>query len=129
MAKILVIENDVTFLDLLRVHLASVGHEVQTTEDAAAGLRAVIENTPDVIILDMFVPYLHGMEVLEALRNDPATAPIPVIVLTGARDDEMYAKALKLGVADYLTKPIQRDSLLQSISKVLAEYPPSAGGG
>ena len=129
MAKILVIENDVTFLDLLRVHLASVGHEVQTAEDAVTGLHAVIENTPDVIILDLFVPYLHGIEVLEALRNDPATTPIPVIVLTGARDDEMYAKAHKLGVADYLTKPVQRDSLLQSISKVLADHPPSVGGG
>lgn len=120
MARILVIENDVTFLDLLRVHLTSAGHEVVTAEDAALGLRAVIEDGPDVIILDIFVPYLNGIEVLEALRTDPATAPIPVIVLTATRDDEIYAKARKLGVADYLTKPVQRDKLLQTIEAILA---------
>lgn len=119
MAKILVIENDVTFLDLLRVHLASTGHEVETAEDAALGLRAIIENAPDLIILDMFVPYLDGIEVLEALRTDPATAPIPVVVLTGTRDEEIYARALKLGVADYLTKPVQREKLLQAIDAIL----------
>ena len=123
MARILVIENDIAFLDLLRVHLASAGHEVVTAEDAALGLRAVIEDAPDVIILDIFVPYLNGIEVLEALRTDPATTPIPVIVLTGTRDDEIYEKARKLGVADYLTKPVQRDKLLQTIDAILARPP------
>lgn len=126
MAKILVIENDISFLDLLRVHLASAGHEVVTAEDAALGLRAVIENVPDLIILDMFIPYLDGIEVLAALRTDPATAPIPVIVLTGTRDDEIYAKARNLGVADYLTKPVQRDRLLQVIDATLARKPVSS---
>jgi CheY-like chemotaxis protein len=119
LAKILVIENDLTFLDLLRVHLASTGHEVEMAEDAVLGLRAIIENAPDLIILDMFVPYLDGIEVLEALRTDPATAPIPVIVLTGTRDEEIYARARQLGVADYLTKPVQREKLLQAIDAIL----------
>lgn len=123
MARILVIENDVAFLDLLRVHLTGAGHEVVTAEDAALGLRAVIEDAPDVIILDIFVPYLNGIEVLEALRTDPATAPIPVVVLTGTRDEEIYAKARKLGVAEYLTKPVQRDKLLQTIDAILARPP------
>jgi len=57
--------------------------------------------------------------VLEALRTDPATAPIPVVVLTGTRDEEIYARALKLGVADYLTKPVQREKLLQAIDAIL----------
>jgi len=123
LARILVIENDVAFLDLLRVHLTGAGHEVVTAEDAALGLRAVIEDAPDVIILDIFVPYLNGIEVLEALRTDPATAPIPVVVLTGTRDEEIYAKARKLGVAEYLTKPVQRDKLLQTIDAILARPP------
>lgn len=120
MAKILVIENDLTFLDLLRVHLSGAGHEVATAEDAALGLRAIIEDVPDLIILDIFVPYLSGIEVLEALRTDPATVSIPVVVLTGARDDEIFAKARKLGAAEYLTKPVQRDKLLQTIDAILA---------
>ena len=120
MAKILVIENDLSFLDLLRVHLSGAGHEVVTAEDPALGLRAIIENGPDLIILDIFLPYLSGIEVLEALRADPATASIPVVVLTGTRDDEVFAKARKLGAAEYLTKPVQREKLLDTIEAVLA---------
>src|ERR1700693_440081 len=83
LAKIVVIEDDLTFLDLLRVHLASAGHEVLAAEDAVLGLRAVIDNAPDLILLDLSVPYLDGFEIIEALRGDPATRNIPVIVLTG----------------------------------------------
>src|SRR2546426_4337439 len=66
LAKIVIIEDDLTFLDLLRVHLASAGHEVLTAEDAVLGLRAVIDNAPDLILLDLSVPYLDGFEILEA---------------------------------------------------------------
>ena len=120
MGKILVIEDDPTFRDLVRVQLASAGHEVVTAEDAALGLRAIIGETPDLIILDIFVPYLDGFELLEALRTDPATRPIPVIVLTGRGDDETYARAHKIGVADFFTKPVESDRLIQSIEKLLS---------
>ncbi len=120
MAKILVIEDDPTFLELVRVHLVRAGHEVVTAEDAALGLRAIIGETPDLIILDIFVPYLDGFELLETLRTDPATRPIPVIVLTGSGDDETYARARKLGAADFLTKPVERDRLINSIERLLA---------
>jgi len=119
LAKILLIEDDLTFLDLLRMHLASAGHEVVTAEDAALGLLAIIGETPDLIVLDLFVPYLDGFELLEALRTDPATRPIPVIVLTGHTDDETYARARKLGAADFFTKPVERDRLIKSIERLL----------
>ena len=122
MAKILVIEDDLTILDLVRVHLASAGHEVVTAEDAALGLRAVIGETPDLIILDIFVPYLDGFELLETLRTDPATRPIPVIVLTGRSDGETYARARKLGAADFFTKPVERDRLIKSIETLLTPH-------
>jgi DNA-binding response OmpR family regulator len=119
LAKILVIEDDATFLGLLRVHLSNAGHQVRIAEDAAIGLRAVVAEAPDLIILDIYVPYLDGLELLEALRLDPATRDIPVIVLTGRGDDETHAKAQQIGVADYFTKPIQGDQLLASIAKHL----------
>jgi DNA-binding response OmpR family regulator len=119
LAKILVIEDDTTFLDLLRVHLSSMGHEAQIAEDAAVGLRAIVNGPPDLILLDLRVPYLDGLELLEALRSDPATRHIPVIVLTGQGDDEMHAGALKLGVAEYLTKPVRRERLAKAIERHL----------
>jgi DNA-binding response OmpR family regulator len=124
LAKILVIEDDVTFLGLLRVHLSSAGHQVRIAEDAAIGLRSVVADPPDLVILDIYIPYLDGFELLEALRLDPATRDIPVIVLTGRGDDETFAKAQRIGVADYFTKPIQGDQLLASIDKHV--HPPKA---
>jgi len=119
LAKIVVIEDDVTFLDLLRVHLASAGHEVLTAEDAALGLRAVITEAPDLILLDLTVPYLDGFEMIKALRHDPATKSIPVIVLTGRGDDETFAQARKLGASHFLTKPVARDVLIRAIETQL----------
>jgi DNA-binding response OmpR family regulator len=120
LAKIVVIEDDVTFLDLLRVHLASAGHEVLTAEDAVLGLRAVITEGPDLILLDLTVPYLDGFEMIKALRNDPATKSIPVVVLTGRGDDETFAQARKLGASQFLTKPVTRDVLIKAIEAQLS---------
>ncbi len=127
MAKIVVIEDDPTFLDLLRVHLASAGHEVLTAEDAVLGLRAIIDNAPDLILLDLSVPYLDGFEMLEALRSDPATRDIPVIVVTGRGDDETYTQARKLGAAQLLTKPVARDLLIKAIDGQLNSDKPRSG--
>jgi DNA-binding response OmpR family regulator len=127
LAKIVVIEDDLTFLDLLRVHLASAGHEVQTAEDAVLGLRAIIDNAPDLILLDLSVPYLDGFEMIAALRSDPATRDIPVIVLTGRGDDETYTEARRLGAAQLLTKPVERDLLIKAIDGQLGSHKPQSG--
>jgi DNA-binding response OmpR family regulator len=127
LAKLVVIEDDLTFLDLLRVHLASAGHEVLTAEDAALGLRAIIDNAPDLILLDLSVPYLDGFEIIEALRTDPATRNIPVIVLTGRGDDDTYARARDLGAAQLLTKPVERDLLMKAIEGELGRREPHPG--
>jgi len=127
LAKIVVIEDDLTFLDLLRVHLASAGHEVQIAEDAVLGLRAIIDNAPDLILLDLSVPYLDGFEMIAALRSDPATRDIPVIVLTGRGDDETYTEARRLGAAQLLTKPVERDLLIKAINGQLDSHKPQSG--
>ena len=124
MAKIVVIEDDLTFLDLLRVHLASAGHEVLTAEDAALGLRAIIGHAPDLILLDLSVPYLDGFEMIRTLHDDPATRSIPVIVLTGRGDDETHARARKLGAAQFLTKPVERNVLISAIETQLGSRQP-----
>jgi DNA-binding response OmpR family regulator len=119
-ARILVIEDDVTFLGLLRVHLSGAGHTVETAEDAALGLRAIVSNSPDLVILDLTVPYLDSFELLEAVREDPMTKAIPVIVLTGRDDDASYVRAKKIGAEGYFTKPVQREQLINAIEICLA---------
>src|SRR5262249_12780182 len=116
-------------LDLLRVHLASAGHEVLAAEDAALGLRAVITEGPDLILLDLTVPYLDGFEMIKALRTDPATQRIPVVVLTGRGDDDTFADARRLGGSQFLTKPVTRDALIRAIDTQLAAAPKAQSKG
>ena len=126
MAKLLVIDDDVGLLDLLRVHLRAAGHAVRTASDAADGIRALLADPPELILSDVSMPYLDGMELLRALRSDALTRRIPVIFLTGRYDDDTLVSAQKLGVDDYLTKPIQVEDLLSSIDKVLRKSRPNA---
>jgi len=118
-ARILVIEDDLTFLELLRVHLSGVGHTVEVAEDAAVGLRAIVLSPPDLVLLDLNVPYLHGFELLEALRSDPLTKNIPVVIITGRDDEETYNEARRMGADAFLTKPVQREALMKAVDTCL----------
>lgn len=120
MAKILVIDDDLSMLDLLRVHLNAAGHAVQVAEDAAIAVRTLFASLPEIIICDINMPYLDGFELLAALSADPLTQAIPVIFLSGRVDDESFVRARDLGVAAYLTKPVQRDELLQAVNAQVA---------
>ena len=126
MAELLVIDDNVSMLDLLRVHLKAAGHVVRAAPDAAEGIRAILAEPPELIVSDISMPYLDGLELLRVLRSDPTTRRIPVIFLTGNRDDETLVQACQLGVDDFLTKPIQIENLLSSIDKVLKQSRPNA---
>ena len=125
LAKLLIIEDDPSMLELLRVHLRAVGHAVRTASDAAEGIRAILAEPPDLILSDIAMPYLDGMELLRALRSEPLTRQIPVIFLTGRTDDDTLTKASELNPDDFLTKPIQDEDLLASINKVLKRSRPN----
>ena len=117
--RILIIDDDVGFRDLLRIHLSAMGYQVQVAEDAVAGGRALLAAAPDLVISDVNMPFLDGFELLSLLHADESTASIPVILLSGRSDGDTMAKAVELGAADYLTKPVTRDQLLESIEACL----------
>jgi len=118
--RILIIDDDVGFRDLLRLHLSAAGYQVQVAEDGVAGGRALLAQTPDLIVSDLNMPFLDGFELLSLLRSDPETASIPVILLSGRSDGDTMAKAVELGAADFLIKPVTRDQLFESIEACLA---------
>ncbi len=118
MATILAIEDDPSFRDLLQLHLHAAGHTVRTAADPAEGLRALLEEPPELILLDLDLPYLSGFEVLEALRSDKASQAIPVIVITG-RADEAYERCRKIGIDGFASKPLKREELLRVIDEAL----------
>jgi DNA-binding response OmpR family regulator len=126
LAKILAIEDDPSFRDLLQLHLQSAGHNVRTAADPEEGLRDFLEEPPELVLLDLDLPYLSGFEVLEALRSDEGSRTVPVIVITGRADGETYERCRKIGIDGFASKPLKREELLQAIDKALAG---SAGKG
>ncbi len=120
MASILAIEDDRFFVDLLRLHLVAAGHTVKIAGDAEEGLRCIPESTPDLILLDLDLPNLSGFDVLEALRSDPASRKIPVIIVTGHTDEETHARCTKIGIDGFFTKPLVSDKLFTAIARTLA---------
>ena len=120
MATILAIEDDPSFRDLLELHLHAAGHAVRTAADPEEGLRRLLEQAPELILLDLDLPYLTGFEVLEALRSDEATRKIPVIVLTGRADEDTYSRCRKMGIDGFASKPLRLEELLKAVDKALA---------
>lgn len=118
--RILIIDDDVGFRDLLRIHLSAAGYQVQVAEDGVAGGRALLAQTPDLIVSDLYMPFLDGFELLSLLRSAAETASIPVILISGRSDGDTMARAVELGAADFLTKPLTRDQLLESVEACLS---------
>ncbi len=112
---VLIIDDDATIHDLLRRNLAKLGFGIEGAFGGEEGLRLARRLRPRTIILDVMMPGMDGWSVLSALKNDPETADIPVIMLTIVDDKNM---GFSLGAAEYLTKPIDRNRLVS----VLMQY-------
>ncbi|MGX1809987.1 response regulator [Nocardia sp. NPDC055321] len=107
--KVLVVDDEPQILRALRINLSVRGYEVTTAATGAAALRAAAEKHPDVVILDLGLPDMDGIEVLAGLRGWTST---PVIVLSARTDSSDKVEALDAGADDYVTKPFGMDELL-----------------
>ena len=121
MAKILLVDDEIDILDLIRYNLEAEGYEIETAEDGIIALEKVQVYKPELIILDVMLPGYDGWEVLRALRKNQLTQNIPVIFLT-AKDDEVdEIVGLELGAADYIVKPISIRKLIARVKNVLRQ--------
>ncbi|MRH90993.1 response regulator [Nocardia sp. SYP-A9097] len=107
--KVLVVDDEPQILRALRINLSVRGYEVTTASTGAAALRAAAEKHPDVVVLDLGLPDMDGIEVLAGLRGWSTT---PVIVLSARTDSSDKVEALDAGADDYVTKPFGMDELL-----------------
>ncbi|MFJ7751052.1 response regulator [Arthrobacter sp. NPDC097144] len=110
--KILVADDDVQILRALRITLSAYGYEVVTAADGAAAVRRAVEAHPDLIVLDLGMPRLSGMEVIEAVRG---WSHAPILVISGRTDSADKVRALDLGADDYVTKPFSTEELMARI--------------
>jgi two-component system chemotaxis response regulator CheY len=118
-AHILVIDDDPFFRSLLRVHLAQAGYAVQVAEDAVEGGKALLQSEFDLVVCDVNMPFLTGLELVSLLRASEETASIPVVFASSHSDAKTLMEAEKLGAAGYLVKPFQSEQLLETIASCL----------
>jgi DNA-binding response OmpR family regulator len=119
MQTILIVDDEPRIAALARDYLEHAGFEVQTAADGAAALGSVRRRPPDLIVLDLGLPGVDGLEITRRLRGDAATAALPIVMLT-ARDDELdKLLGLELGADDYLTKPFSPRELVARVRAVL----------
>lgn len=104
MGKILLIEDDWSIRELYSRVLKKAGYEISSAEDGNQGLKLAKETRPDLILLDLMMPRMNGVDTLKALRNDPPIANLPVMILTNLGQESLIEETKKLGVVDYILK-------------------------
>ena len=114
--NVLIIDDEEVICNACHLILSERGHTVEHKTDGAAGLKALQSNSYDVILLDMMLPDMDGMEILKTIKQK--TPQAGVIVITGYSTVANALKAMKLGATDYLSKPFSEDELLASIEKI-----------
>jgi DNA-binding response OmpR family regulator len=120
--KILLVEDDFSIRELYQRVLADTHYNVITADDGVEGLKAVNENNPDLILLDIMMPRMNGIDVLKELKANPKTAQIPVVLLSNLGQESVTNKAKELGAKAYIIKiKITPPELIQRIDEVFAE--------
>jgi chemosensory pili system protein ChpA (sensor histidine kinase/response regulator) len=115
--QILVADDDANIRELAALHLRAAGYSVRLAEDGVAAGYAVLESLPDLILCDLHMPRMTGLEFVAALRADTTLPRIPVLFLSSM--DEGADRAQQLGAVEYLLKPLRADSLLGAVSRHL----------
>ena len=105
MNRILIVDDDRSVRILLRSILKKKGYETSECEDGVSAVEFCVKSNPDIVLLDLLMPDMHGLDVLKQLKENTQTASIPVIVLTGSTDQEDKLSALRSGAVDYISKP------------------------
>ena len=118
-SKILIVDDEPEALELLEFNLKRAGFDVITAADGAEAIRQARSGQPALVVLDLMLPEIDGLEVCKMLRRDPATATVPIIMLTAKAAEVDRIVGLELGADDYVTKPFSPRELVLRIGKVL----------
>ncbi|MBI3592481.1 MAG: response regulator [Nitrospirae bacterium] len=125
--KLLVVDDDKTTRKLLSLYLKGKGYEIVTAENGLDAMEKLGTENINLVVTDMNMPYMDGIELTKTLRADPAWTRVPIIMVTTEADDDEKKKALEAGVDDYLVKPTNADQISDSIKRILKKI--FEGGG
>ena len=125
---LLLVEDDRALADLLMWHFEREGYDIVRTADGDEALILAEERTPDLVILDWMIEGVSGIEVCRRLRRRPATAHVPIIMLTARGEESDRIRGLETGADDYVTKPFSPRELLARVGAVLRRVRPALAG-
>ena len=117
--RILVVDDEEDILELVRFNLAREGYQVICTTSGEKTLKIIRSEKPDLIVLDLMLPGIDGLEVAKQIKNDPKTNSIPIVMLTAKGEEADIVTGLELGADDYITKPFSPRVLLARVKAVL----------
>lgn len=119
--RVLVVDDSISMRRALETMLTGVGYDVRVARDGVEALGAMLEDLPDIIVLDLEMPHLDGFELLSVIGGNEALARTPVVILTSRAAEKHYRQAMELGARGYLTKPCPDDVLIATLQRVLRE--------
>ncbi len=119
---VLIIEDDQFNIRLLSDLCRTLNYNVSVAEDGQAGLEAIEQTRPDLVLLDIMLPKVDGFKVLETLREDARYADLPVIMVTAMQDAEVRLRCVDLGCDDFVHKPFRIGDLRARVESVLAQH-------
>lgn len=125
MSHILVVEDENDIAELIAHSLKRAGHTVDRLGSGHGAVARVKESSPDLIVLDLMLPGMDGLLVCQALRADPATAAVPIIMLTARGEESDRIRGLETGADDYVTKPFSPRELVARVGAVLRRVRPA----
>ena len=117
--KILIVDDEEDILELLKYNLSREGYKVSCAASGEETLMAVRSGIPDLIVLDLMLPGIDGLDVARQLKNDPKTRDVPIVMLTAKGEEADIVTGLELGADDYITKPFSPRVLLARVRAVL----------
>jgi DNA-binding response OmpR family regulator len=131
MSRILIVEDDKDISELIAHSLRKAGHVTDHVSSGTAALMRVKDARPELVLLDVMLPGMDGFHVCQALRSDPSTAAIPIIMLTARGEESERIAGLELGADDYVTKPFSPRELTARVAALLrrVQRPATAAGG
>ena len=117
----MIVDDEPILLRLLQVNLRLQGFDVVACSTGEEALRRIRERVPDAVVLDVVLPGIDGFEVCRRLRDEPATAAVPVVMVTAQAQDEDRERGYALGVHEYVTKPFDLAELVSIVRRALDE--------
>ena len=116
--KILIVEDHPDVRRVLTLHLRRVGYEIVEADTGSSAIALTVSEIPDLVLVDLSLPDVSGLEIAKVIKQNPRTAEIPLVGLSGYSEREIAPRALEAGMAAYLTKPIETETLVKVIEKL-----------